>query len=94
MNLLKKRIKKVVIMLPLKYRDNSKYYIFFLFKQLHNYISYRDIVGNSSSDIWLGSLERGLWHFSGENWELTEFPGSMPSALWLFEDNTLWVGTG
>ena len=26
---------------------------------LHSYISYRDIVGNSSNDIWLGSLQPG-----------------------------------
>ncbi len=60
---------------------------------LHTYISYRDIVGNSPDDIWLGNLEPGLWHYNGEKWELAEFPGVTPSALWLFKDSTLWVGT-
>lgn len=61
---------------------------------LHEYVIFRDMVGNSQDDVWLGNLDPGLWHFDGERWELTEFPGLIPSALWLFEDNTLWVGTG
>ena len=59
----------------------------------HNSVSYRDIVGNSPEEIWLGSLEPGLWYYDSEKWEGFEFPGVTPSALWLFEDNTLWVGT-
>ncbi len=60
---------------------------------LHNYMIFRDLVGNSSDDIWLGNLDRGLWHYDGEQWGKFEFPDVNPSALWLFEDNTLWVGT-
>jgi len=60
---------------------------------LHQYIIYRDMVGNSPDDIWLGGLSRGLWHYNGKKWEISEFPDINPSALWLFEDNTLWVGT-
>lgn len=60
---------------------------------LHEYVIFRDIVGNSPNDIWLGNLDAGLWHYDGEKWKLTEFPGRTPSALWLFEDNTLWIGT-
>lgn len=60
---------------------------------LHNFIIFRDMVGNSLNSIWLGNLDRGLWHYDGEKWEEFQFPGVTPSALWLFEDNTLWVGT-
>jgi hypothetical protein len=60
---------------------------------LHKYIIFRDIVGNSPDDVWLGNLDPGLWRYDGIKWEMTEFPGLIPSALYLFEDNTLWVGT-
>lgn len=60
---------------------------------LHSYVIYRDNVGNSPDDIWLGNLDAGLYHYDGEKWEWTEFPARTPSALWLFEDNTLWIGT-
>ncbi len=60
---------------------------------IDNYISFRDIVGNSPNDIWLGNLQPGLWHYDGNNWENVQFPELTPSALCLFEDNTLWVGT-
>jgi len=59
----------------------------------HNNIIFRDMVGNSPNDIWLGNLDAGLWHYDGEKWDDFLFPGVTPSALWLFEDNTLWVGT-
>lgn len=61
---------------------------------LHSSIAYRNIVGNSPDDIWLGNLQPGLWHYNGDKWEISEYPDITPSALWLFEDNTLWVGTG
>ncbi len=56
-------------------------------------LSFRDIVGNSPDDVWLGNLDPGLWHFDGKSWDKASFPGVAPSALWLFEDNTLIVGT-
>lgn len=56
-------------------------------------IVYKDIVGNSPDDIWLGNSDRGLWHYDGNKWEEFPFPGVIPSALWLFDDNTLWIGT-
>ncbi len=58
------------------------------------YMTFRDMVGNSPDDIWLGNLEPGLWHYNGIEWRNVPFPGVIPSALWLFKDNTLWVGTG
>ena len=60
---------------------------------LHEYVIFRDMVGNSPDDIWLGNLDPGLWYYNGVNWEIAEFPGVIPSALWLFEDNRMWVGT-
>lgn len=56
-------------------------------------ILYRDMVGNTPDDIWLGNLNPGLWHYDGEKWEEFPFPGIIPEALWLFDDNTLWIGT-
>ena len=61
---------------------------------VHNRITFRDMVGNSADDIWLGNLHPGLWHYDGEEWAESQFPGVTPSALWLFDDNTLWIGTG
>jgi hypothetical protein len=56
-------------------------------------ILYRDMVGNTPDDIWLGNSDPGLWHYDGKKWEEYPFPGVIPSALWLFDDNTLWIGT-
>lgn len=54
---------------------------------------FRDMVGNSPDDVWLGNLSLGLWHYDGIKWDEFPLPEISPSALWLFEDNTLWVGS-
>jgi len=65
--------------------------------QLPNMLTFRHIVGNSPDDIWVGTLDASydvsLWHYDGNKWETVFFPGYATSALWLFEDNTLLVGT-
>lgn len=65
--------------------------------QLPNMLTFRHIVGNSPDDIWVGTLDASydasLWHYNGEEWQSVYFPGYATSALWLFEDGTLWAGT-
>jgi len=65
--------------------------------KLPNTMTYRHFVGNSPNDLWLGTLdasyEVSLWHYDGIKWESVYFPGYAATALWLFEDNTLWAGT-
>ena len=65
---------------------------------LNGSLSYRDIKGNSADNVWLGTLGAlrsgmALWHNDGTAWKSVEFPHAAASALWLFEDNTLWVGS-
>jgi len=63
----------------------------------NGWISYKDMVGYASNDVWLGTGDASyyakLWHYNGIKWESIPFPGYESSALWLFEDNTLWAGT-
>ncbi|MBU0473097.1 MAG: hypothetical protein KKF62_02910 [Bacteroidetes bacterium] len=63
-----------------------------------DYMTFRDVVGNSPDDIWLGTLDATsnteFWHYNGVEWKSLPFPGIIPTALLLFEDNTLWAGTG
>jgi len=63
----------------------------------YDYMIFRDIVGNSPDDIWLGTLDASsaaeFWHYDGKEWKSMPFPGLNPTALLLFEDNTLWAGT-
>lgn len=63
----------------------------------HFAMTFQDIMGNSPNDIWLGSVNasygEGLWHYDGVEWKSIFFPGYAASALWVFEDNTLWIGT-
>ena len=65
--------------------------------KLPNMLTYRYFVGNSPNDIWLGTLDASydvsLWHYDGNKWETVFFPGYATSALWLFNDGTLWAGT-
>ncbi|PID59226.1 MAG: hypothetical protein CR986_07040 [Ignavibacteriae bacterium] len=42
---------------------------------LGEYIVYRDIVSNSSDNIWLGSLDPGLWHYNGTNYGIGHYNG-------------------
>ena len=60
------------------------------------YLTFKDIVGSSPQDVWLGTLDAskgcGLWHYDS-TWKRFDFPGYAATAIWLFEDNTLFAGT-
>ena len=63
----------------------------------YDYLLFRNIVGNTPDDIWLGTLDASyntaLWHYNGTIWKSIPFPSFAATALLLFEDNTLWAGT-
>lgn len=64
----------------------------------NGYLSYRDIKGNSVENVWLGTLGanrrfNSLWNYNGSKWQSVDFDYSGATALWLFHDETLFVGT-
>jgi len=63
----------------------------------YDYMTFRDIVGNSPDDIWLGTLDATssaeFWHYDGKEWKSMPFPGFAATALLLMDDNSLWAGS-